>query len=171
LKLPGEVRNIIYRYVLDLNNTQKRIPRHGDDPKPRAEGFDLLGTCRQIAVEARTMFESEATVYIPIEGAMKFNLLIDWVNKDDPSRLIPVQNTILVALSSSMRVHMHLHTTWEKAKAPAVGRYRLPVTTGLIFGRLRQAVLIFVSNSAALVQSHGGTKRKAFIHLDHLFSD
>ncbi|KAF2736459.1 hypothetical protein EJ04DRAFT_433054 [Polyplosphaeria fusca] len=167
LNLPAEIRNNIYRCTLSLG-VKRRIPRNGDDMKPRDYGFRLLQLCRQINVEARSLLEQSVTAYIPILGGMSFDGLISNINLQGPSSLYPVQNTLLTALLTFHQVHIHLHTQWFLCACPQKHE-RVHPSTEYIYGRLRQALLIYTSASQKVSHASGTLRRrKATIHLDHL---
>ncbi|KAF2872307.1 hypothetical protein BDV95DRAFT_569457 [Massariosphaeria phaeospora] len=194
--LPPELRTRIYGFVLDPGNPAPLVPlrsRRRVSPSPSKSNSDntsiwpqyqaattLLLLSRQIYLEASAIMTAAVRAYIPINGVMAFEALLTPLNDYGPNFLAPTQATILHALSSFINVHIHLHTDWRPALNPADREAHLDLNTAFIYGRLRQALIIFTSASAALTAlqtvpvssaDRGPAQRHAIVHLDHHVSD
>ncbi|ORY12191.1 hypothetical protein BCR34DRAFT_614092 [Clohesyomyces aquaticus] len=161
LDLPGEICNRIYCYTLAIG--QKCVPCPAGLNKKRGSGFQLLVLCKQIHNEARSLLENKSTAYIPVTGMTPFGASINQVLAFGQRTVSPVLYTMIIALTTFMSVHIHMHcdATWTENGFVNVDKSSM----GLIH-RLRQALLIHTSNSADLVHASNGRNRYATVHLD-----
>ncbi|EUC46891.1 hypothetical protein COCMIDRAFT_91598 [Bipolaris oryzae ATCC 44560] len=176
LRLPPEIRNRIAEYALDL----------GDDPaekqfivcppslqKPLCEGLSILSLCKQISAETRSMLEARATAYIPIIADMNFCKLVSDINEKGNVSLSEIPSTVFAGLTSFTHAHLHLHVNYHSSPFRRDLRRNLSQDIAHIYGVLKQALRIWGAASEqnfAHLKEHG-LKRKAVLHLDHLFSD
>lgn len=172
LSLPGELRNLIYHYTLNISTPSQpttRIPYAlpSNENEHRNQGLGLLQANQQITAESRSLIEALDTAYIPVTGRIPYGQMIEQVLTTGPSSLPSIDSTLLAGLTSFMSVHIHLHTGF----LPGNPSPRLDPASAFLYGRLRQVLIIFSAASAALSAKHDGKKRRAVIHLDHLFSD
>lgn len=177
LRLPGEVRNRIYQFVLGTgtpNEPTLRVPtpRHLSSPeKFRDGGLHLLQSCRQISVEARTLMETTDTAYIPVMGHIAYENRIANIVEKAPCYVSREDHTMLAGLASFMKVHIHLHTRYSTAANSNDPEPYLDISCAYLYRRLRQIPIFHISASPILAQRWPGKKRHAVVHLDHFRSD
>lgn len=147
LHLPGELRNKIYEYTLNMGGLVTRPVGGFKGSLPLHPGAKVFQLCKQINHEARSLMELNDVAYIPIMRDMRFEHTISRILRSNLDEVCPFDITVFVALTTFMKVHLHLHR----------GRLR----------DLEAAVIIFIHNSHALVRSHGKMgKRHALVHLE-----
>ncbi|KAF2256154.1 hypothetical protein BU26DRAFT_574079 [Trematosphaeria pertusa] len=167
LSLPGELRNLIYHYTLNISTPSQpttRIPYAlpSNENEHRNQGLGLLQANQQITAESRSLIEALDTAYIPVTGRIPYGQMIEQVLTTGPSSLPSIDSTLLAGLTSFMSVHIHLHTGF----LPGNPSPRLDPASAFLYGRLRQVLIIFSAASAALSAKHDGKKRRADQHTE-----
>ena len=170
LSLPGEIRNIIYTYCFGIGTDRVPCPPGPGNTVTRDDKFNLLQTCHQIYNEASSLLERAAVAYIPITGRANLGVQIHRINRSETHSLSRTDLTTIQALANFWRAHFHLHTSITLNEQSIM-------TDGInfdrevcnLFSRLRQALLIYTSASAKLIQNQNHIKRHAIVHFDHYF--
>jgi hypothetical protein len=173
-QLPGEVRNMIYSYALDIGTPAKpttRVLGHGKTSQKPTGSLGLLQTSKQISAEARTLMEAIDVAYLPVMSHIKYELMAQNMLASGPSSLDAADVTCFTALTSYMNVHLHLHTRVKPGSTQDDGEPRIDPMCVYFYGRLRQVITIYTTASIPLASRWPGRKRRAILHLDHFFSD
>ena len=172
LKLPGEIRNIIYEFALNTNSALGqgiRTPKCAKIPAGKVDSSSLLRLCKRITIEARSLMECRETVYIPFHASMDYAQLIDSMLNRGMSSIAPNQSTVFAALVSCRNIHIHLHVLYRAYENPDALEPEIHPNHAWIIARLRQLLLVYTRTSALCFQGHSENqvRRKAVVHLDH----
>ncbi|KAF2690920.1 hypothetical protein K458DRAFT_355256 [Lentithecium fluviatile CBS 122367] len=170
LQLPGEVRNAIYRYALDIGtpaNPTTRIPLRPHTAQRPKNSLALLRNCKQISVEARTMMEAIDIVYVPVMPTVKYEMVVQRILHNVVSPLTGIDNTFFAALTTYMNVHIHLHVKFKPASALEDPEPFLDAEAAYFYGRFRQTLIIYTSASALLAARWPSQKYRGLVHLNH----
>ncbi|CAO2658629.1 Nn.00g063520.m01.CDS01 [Neocucurbitaria sp. VM-36] len=176
LRLPPEIRNKIYSFALDIGSapaSSTRVPYPSGDQRTQCSSIGALCLCKQISVEASSLMKAFDVAYVPVMASMDYAELIDNVLRHGLSSLSSIQHTMFVALTTFKHIHLHLHVSYRMSSDESDEEPYLDTKTAYIYGRIRQVLLIYSCASALASQQLGtnSIKRKAVLHLDHLFSD
>lgn len=176
LRFPPEIRNLITEYVLSLGDGTAGNVLIACPPgphKPLCEGLSILSLCKQLTIEARSMLEARTTAYIPIMADMNFCKLVSDMNENGNASLPEIQSTVFAGLTSFRHAHFYLHVKYHSSLFRRYSEPDLSEDIAHIYDVLKQAFRIWRAasehNFAHLKEQ--GLKRKAILHLDHLFSD
>lgn len=173
LSLPPEIRNLIYMYALDIEGftlPNVRVPKSWKDRTAQNKCTNALRLCKQIAYEAESLMTGNDVAYITIMGCMDFAEIIDSVLTRSNLPLPATQITMSAALIHFQNVHLHLHTEHWSSQDLSDPEPFISLHTAYVYGRLRQALIIFTCASA--IHFAGvGNQRRAMVHFDHFFSD
>ncbi|KAH9876218.1 hypothetical protein J1614_004097 [Plenodomus biglobosus] len=170
--LPAETRNNIYKHI--MVDGHDWVPRSGGLQVPLDPRSNVMRLCKQITLEAMTLMEDKATVYVPIMGTMNFKLVTNAIIKHGIACLPPTQSTIMHALTTFRNVNIRLHTRHSRSNDPSDEEPYIDPMTCNILGSFRQALRIFTcSTSHFLGPAAGETtiKRRCTVHFDHVHSD
>lgn len=167
--LSAEIRNMIYRYSLGMDN--ELTPRSQTDLAARPDAFNLLQTCRQIHKEARSLLEQVAVLYVPVTGRTNIGSSIYQINRSKYAPLSPGDFTALQGLTTFWHVHIHLHSAYEVYTGMTVQEtVALDRDTCNLYSRLRQILLVYTTASSNVVEGRSHLKRHAIVHFDHYFT-
>ncbi|KAA8620075.1 hypothetical protein PtrV1_07169 [Pyrenophora tritici-repentis] len=175
-RFPPEVRNEIYALALDIASepaVTTLITSPSGTPDSNLNDMGVLRLCKEITVEARSLLEGHGMPYVPIMGNTGLNSAINLILEHGEAALNPVQSTIFAGLTSFMNAHLHLHISHTLSEDPDDPELYLDLRLRHIYGILRQAIVVWRCTSEENFPhlKATGTKRKATVHLDHLFSD
>ncbi|EUC35828.1 hypothetical protein COCCADRAFT_89803 [Bipolaris zeicola 26-R-13] len=175
LRFPPEIRNFITEYVLDLGDDAAGNALVVCPPgpyKPLCEGSSILSLCKQTTAEARSMLEARTTAYIPIMADMNFCKLISDINENGNPSISGIQSTVFTGLTSFRHAHFHLHVNHPSSTFRQHPYTEIYVDLSQIYEVLKQAFIIWRAASEHNFAhfKEQGVKRKAVLHLDHLFA-
>ena len=172
LILPGEIRNMIYKFALDTNSALGqgiRTPKSAKISTCKVDSSSLLRLCKRINIEARSLMECRETVYIPFNASMDYAQLVERMLKRGISSIAPNQSTTFAALVSCRKIHIHLHVLYRAYENPNALEPEINPNHAWIFARLRQLLLVYTRASALCFRGDfmNQVRRKAVVHLDH----
>jgi hypothetical protein len=162
LLLPAEIRNEIYRLVLDMNREHAPLLHGRGEQKNRK--FDLLQADRIINLEASSLMAYETPIYLLIDRT---------VNRYLPNSTSKKANTISRALKDFMNVHFHLYFDPLLTAPPPKPGYKCPTEYDMrakLDEALFDVLKVYMASSQAVSKRHEWKRRRATIHLDHLLS-
>ncbi|KAF2642315.1 hypothetical protein P280DRAFT_263118 [Massarina eburnea CBS 473.64] len=172
-KLSGEIRNLIYFYLLNTTSTHdilyndtgagayacKRSDGSITQPGRRDPAFNILQTCRQIYKEARPLLENNSSAYLPIIDRFHYGSLVRVLDNQKALFPGPVNATYAAALASfwTVKICLHYHA-FPAPKAPFE-----------ILARLELVLQQFTEASPSFANPQF-RKRQATVHFSNFFS-
>lgn len=168
VRLPPELRNEIYELVLDLDGEHTPViegfgyqGRDGNWASAQTDAnFRLLGVDMLIYLEAYSLMASKTQICVPIHRSINYH----------PDPHTSKETTVSRALKEFMNIHFHLQFDHDVLPDSREAYWYDASSMNGKFEELFDALKVYMSSSQAVSKKHQWIRRRATVHLDHIFN-
>jgi hypothetical protein len=178
LGLPGELRNEIYRLVMDLREEhtpvlelrKEYMTDHEEVAMQKKNNFNLLLVSRGINFEAGSLMATETQVYLPLCSDAKYL----------PLHGAKEESTALRVIKNFMNIEFHIEYVTERQKKEFmeiedIETHRRTLyacfkaeSRRVIVNNTLSILQVYMEASQAVSKSNRWKRRHTIIHLDHM---